>query len=668
MKLMNLATMKNKDRLTLRLLVIAAIATLWPVALSATEPAFSSLFSDRMVLQRERPISVWGTAIPGTGLRVSLAEHVQNVRADQSGNWTAEFPALSAGGPHRLELAETDGMVRVLEDILIGEVWLCSGQSNMEYPVANLNEPWRDTAQMDSSIRLLTVEHDSSTKPLAEFGGVSGWDIATADTVSSFSAACYLFARSLQNDLEVPFGLIDASWGGSAIEAWISARGLRPHDAFRRALELNNLHDTDADKALQSFVGDWQSWWMAASDGQPGPWMTDFVDRNLPEAPRQLGDWRQWDDMRTKDFTGMIWYRKSFELNAAQAEQGAVLELGGVDEVDVTWINGKPVGAKFGWGTPRSYRVNPGVLETGTNVLAVNVYNSWAAGGLDGPPETIRLAFPDDSHVPLGEGWRFQLVIEPAGRPPMTPWSSITGVTGLFNAMIAPLSDFGVGGVLWYQGESNTGRAHDYETLLATMVDDWRERFGKQLPFIVIQLPEFGSLPDGPGDSGWARVRDAQQQVAAADPLTGLVVTVGSADPSDLHPPNKRVVGKRSAAVAHGLLLGGDVVTDGIVPLRAVLMDKEVTVHFADTGMPLFVSGAAAPSSFELCDNHGDCRYVTARLQQNRIMLDASDVAEPAEVRHAWADAPVINLYSAQGLPVSSFRLPIRSRQEIPAE
>lgn len=658
---MNYPIMKNKDLLLHILLVFVTITALWSGTVSAMEPAFSSLFSSHMVLQRERPISVWGSATPGAELRVSLAEHVQNVRADKSGNWSAELPALPAGGPHRLELAGTDGLVRVLENILIGEVWLCSGQSNTEYPMANLNEPWRDTAKIDSSIRLLTVEHDSSTKPLAEFTEVSHWEIAAADTVSSFSAACYLFARALQKDRRIPFGLIDASWGGSSIEAWISARGLKPLDEFQRALELNEVHGRDTGKALQAYVHDWKAWWRAARDDEPAPWKADFEDNNWPAAPPQLGDWRKWAGMGTKGFTGMVWYRKSFDLNAAQAKQGAVLELSIIDEVDVTWINGKPVGAMFGWDTPRNYRVEPGVLKAGTNVLAVNAYNSWAAGGLIGPPGKIRLVFPDGSHVPLGEGWRVQRVTDPTGRPPMTPWSSITGVTGLFNAMIAPLSGYGLSGVLWYQGESNTGRAHSYENLLALMISDWRQSLGELLPFIVIQLPEFGPLPGIPTDSGWARIRDAQQRVAAADPLSGLVVTVGSADASDIHPPNKRIIGVRAASVARGLVPGNDEVTDGIVPLRALRMGQEVTVHFVDTGMPLFVSGAATPAAFELCDDLGACHYVEARLEQNRVLLNASDMAEPVEVRHAWANAPIINLHGAEGLPVSSFRLPVEN-------
>jgi sialate O-acetylesterase len=242
----------------------------------------------------------------------------------------------------------------------------------------------------------------------------------------------------------------------------------------------------------------------------------------------------------------------------------------------------------------------------------------------------------------------------------MAPWSSITGVTGLFNAMIAPLADnFHLSGVLWYQGESNTGHAHNYAELLTSMIADWRQHLGASLPFIVVQLPEFGQLPSIPSDSGWARVRDAQQRVAKADALTGLAVTIGSADPSDLHPPNKRIVGARAAMVAVGLLRGNNVVTDGIVPSRVLLNDGEVTIQFSEEAWPLFVSGSATPMGFELCDKRRQCRYASARLDQNQIVLDASTIDTPAEVRHAWADAPLVNLHGAQDIPVSSFRLAV---------
>ncbi|MEJ2384292.1 MAG: sialate O-acetylesterase [Xanthomonadales bacterium] len=639
------------------------LAALFAIALlpadgAAAEPALASVFGDHMVLQRERPVRVWGTADSGVTLQVSLAGHAAEARSDENGAWSVILPALPAGGPHRLELSGPGGVARTVDDILVGEVWLCSGQSNMEYPVRHLNEPWRETQDPPANIRLFTVGHDHSTRPLSAFREAQGWTVAEADAVAEFSAACYLFARELQQTLGVPFGLIDASWGGSAIEPWISAEGLAGLDGFDDRLDLLRLYDDDPAATVTRFANGWQDWWHAAGGAAPGPWSDGFDDSDWPLAPATLGNYQDWRDAGTAGHLGMVWYRNDFELSAAQAAGGAVLELGAIDELDVSWLNGIAVGTQFGWGTPREYRVAPGVLRAGRNELAVNVYNSWSAGGLTGPPDAMRLRLADGSTVPLGAGWRYRVVPPALGTPPAAPWESITGLTGLYNAMIAPLRGLALGGALWYQGESNAGRAHDYADLLTALTRDWRAALGRELPFIVIQLPNFGALAKAPHDAGWAQIRDAERRVAEADPLTGLVVTLDSADHTDLHPPNKRIVGRRTAAVARGLLFGGDELVDGIVPLRAERDDSQVVVQFADNGRPLWVAGAAAPAGFELCNATG-CRYVTAQLADGQVVLDATAVPNATEVRYAWADAPIVNLFGAEGLPVGSFRMTI---------
>ena len=631
---------------------------LLPAYGAAAEPSLASVFGDHMVLQRERPVQIWGTADAGVELRVSLAGHATEARSDENGAWSVTMPALSAGGPYRLELSGPGGVVRTVDDILVGEVWLCSGQSNMEYPVRHLNEPWRDTQNPPATIRLLTVGHDHSTRPLSAFRKAEGWTVAQPDAVAEFSAACYLFARELQQTLDVPFGLIDASWGGSAIEPWISAAGLAQLGGFDDRLKLLRTWDTDPAGTVTRFANGWQDWWQSAGGASPGPWSEGFDDSDWALAPAGLGSYQDWQDAGTAGHLGMIWYRNDFELSAEQAAGEAVLELGAIDELDVSWLNGIAVGSQFGWGTPREYHVAAGVLKSGRNELAVNVYNSWSAGGLTGPPDAMRLRLADGSTVPLGVGWRYRVVPPALGTPPTAPWESITGLTGLYNAMIAPLRGLSLGGALWYQGESNAGRAHTYEALLGAMVADWRAAMRDDLPFIVVQLPNFGALPTGPHDAGWAGIRDAERRVAEADPMTGLVVTLDSADRTDLHPPNKRIVGRRAAAVARGLLFGSDELTDGIVPLRAERRNSTVAVQFAKNGLPLWVAGADAPAGFELCAR-SDCHYVTAHLEDGRVVLDATSIPNATDVRYAWADAPIVNLFGAENLPVGSFRLTI---------
>jgi len=644
----------------LPVILVAVLAGTSTAPASAGEAAFASVFGDHMVLQRDRPVRVWGEADAGAALRVTLAGHALETVSGDDGRWAVDFPALPAGGPYRVELEGPDGVRRAIDDVQVGEVWLCSGQSNMEYPVRNLNEPWRDAANPPETIRLLTVGHDHATRPLDALRQSSGWAVADPDGVADFSAACWLFARERQRRENVPFGLVNASWGGSAIEAWISARGLDGVDGFADRLELLRAYDADAIDGMKQFAAGWETWWLEAGGERPEPWTDGYDDGGWPAAPAQLGDYRQWADAVMAGHLGMTWYRKAFDLSAEQATGGAVLQLGGIDELDVTWVNGVAVGTQFGWGTPRRYELPPSLLRAGRNEIAVNVYNSWSAGGLIGPPDAMRLEFTDGGAVPLGAGWRFRPVPPAQGTPPMAPWESITGLAGLYNAMIAPLRGLSLAGAFWYQGESNAGRADSYETLLGAMIADWRADFGPDLPFLVVQLPNFGALPAGPHDSGWAGVRDAMRRVAEADPLTGLVVTLDSADRTDLHPPNKRIVGQRAAAVARGLLDGGAELTDGIVPLRAERRRDEVIIHFADEGQPLRVAGSAGPAGFELCGADG-CRYAAARLDDGRVVLDASAVPGATKVRYAWADAPIVNLFGAEELPLGSFRLAIEN-------
>ncbi len=641
----------------LPMILLAVLAGTSTAPASAGEAAFASVFGDHMVLQRERPVRAWGRADAGAELRVTLAGHVRETVADADGRWSVTLPALPAGGPHRIELAGPDGAAQSIDDVLVGEVWLCSGQSNMEYPVRNLNEPWRDTAEPPATIRLLTVGHDHATRPLDALRQSSGWAVADPEGVADFSAACWLFARERQEDENVPIGLIDASWGGSAIEAWVSARGLARVDGFAKRLDLLSAYDADPDAGMKRFAAGWEDWWRASGGERPEPWTAGYDDGDWPAAPAALGDYRQWPDAGMAGHLGMTWYRNAFDLTAEQAAGEAVLQLGGIDELDVSWINGVAIGTQFGWGTPRRYELPAGLLRPGRNEIAVNVYNSWSAGGLVGPPGAMRLELADGA-LPLGAGWRYRPAAPALGTPPMAPWESITGLAGLYNAMIAPLRGLGLAGAFWYQGESNAGRAHSYEALLGALIADWRADFGPELPFLVVQLPNFGALPAGPHDSGWAGVRDAMRRVAEADPLTGLVVTLDSADRTDLHPPNKRIVALRAAAIARGLLNGGDELADGIVPLRAERRGEEVIVDFADEGQPLRVTGAAGPAGFELCGTDG-CRYVASRLVDGRVVLDAAAVPDASEVRYAWADAPIVNLFGAQDLPVGSFRLAI---------
>jgi sialate O-acetylesterase len=302
-------------------------------------------------------------------------------------------------------------------------------------------------------------------------------------------------------------------------------------------------------------------------------------------------------------------------------------------------------------------------LQPGQNFLAVNVLSTWDSGGMLGPEDSVRLRFADGDSRPLAEGWEYREVPLEYGLPPRAPWESIGGLTGLFNAMLAPLQGLRLTGALWYQGETNAGDPAPYAGLLTALIEDWRRRFGGSLKFLVVQLPNFGARPAGPSESGWAAIRDAQRRVARADADTGLIVTVDAGDNFDLHPANKQVVARRAAEVARTMIFGERGIVDGLSPSRAVRRNNEIVIDFDLAGDSLRVVGDDRPIAFEVCTNdQPSCRYVEARLRENRIHLAGVGLQDATRVRHCWADAPICNLYGASGLPVGSFEIAIESQ------
>lgn len=637
--------------------VLAALVSL--VAASGLNAAeLADVFGDSMVLQRGQPITLWGTATARENVSVALAGTVRSAQADGDGNWQLTLPAMPAGGPHELVLRGAGASVQALSDVLVGDVWLCSGQSNMQFPVSRSTGNGRDTLDARERIRLFTVPQDSRPAPRAGFESKPRWRMADAESIPGFSALCFFFALELHKIHQVPMGLIHSSWGGSRIEAWMSAEALGKAGGYAGQLAMLEVYASDARAGSAQFVALWKEWWARTVSPSERPWERSAPDTGGWSAIPAMQDWKTFGDESLADHDGMVWYRKSFELDEREAQQGAELHLGGIDEVDVTWINGEFVGSQFGWGTARTYEIPDGVLRAGENLVVANVLSTWDSGGMLGPKQAVRLAFDDGSEHALAEGWQYRKVPLDYGLPPRAPWESVGGLTGLYNAMIAPLGNLHLAGALWYQGETNAGDAGPYAGLLGALIGDWRARFGGSLPFLVVQLPNFGSPIPGPSESGWAMIRDAQRQVALADPGTGLVVTIDAGDNFDLHPPNKSIVGRRAAAVLRAMLSGEEGLVDGIAPAHVRRTGAEVILEFDPEADILVVLGDSKPVAFELCVEER-CEYAQARLEENRIVLGGENARDATRVRHCWADAPICNLYGKSGLPVGSFEAAI---------
>jgi sialate O-acetylesterase len=640
------------------------LLTLFSTALSITPSHANSLlhemFQDHAVLQRDRPIQVWGEAQPGERVTVSIDTKSAQARADASGHWQAALPGLPAGGPYKLEARGSSGATESLNDILAGDVYLCSGQSNMEFPMANVLNASREIgAATNDSIRLLSVAHASSASPLLHFQAPVAWMAASPATVRDFSAACYFFARELQKSVHVPLGLIHSSWGGARIEPWISARGLRQVSGFNDALDLLALYSHDKDAGTRRLGAVWEDWWRAHTPSGSMPWKS-IADANWRDVPAPLRDWNTWGVPELVNHHGLLWYRRTFTLTSEQASGGGSLSLGAINQVDQTWVNEKPIGNTFGYNAERTYQLTAGSLRAGENSLVINVLTTWDAGGLLGPEEHVTLKLADHSEVSLAAGWRYQLVPDSMGYPPRAPWESVAGLTSIYNAMIAPLASYGIRGVLWYQGESNADEANRYQALLATFMRDWRSRFGADMPFLIVELPNFGIIPTMPRSSSWASLREAQRRAVAADAHAALAVTIDVGDAHELHPPDKQAVGARLAQAARHLIYGQSISASGPVPRVARLARTQVEVSFDDVGDGLVTYSTNRPIGFELCGpDTNDCHYVDAVLQSNQVMLDTSGVPNPKRVRFCWGDAPLCNLYDKSGLPAGPFELEI---------
>jgi sialate O-acetylesterase len=633
---------------------ISALATAAAVPALA-EPALGPLFTDHAVLQRERPIPVWGTADPGEAVTVTLGETKATAWADRSGNWRAELPAMEAGGPYRLKVTGVNGSAAVANDILIGDVWLCSGQSNMEWPVSQSLGEGLAAAPADPKLRLFTVPRKAAETPQAELDA-GPWQVAGPATVPSFSAACFFMIRDLRASEQVPIGAIHASWGGTQIRAWMSADSIAAlGDEDSRLFALRQSDPASSNARLGQ---EWEKWWRTRSGDATGaePW-NDSKRLTWTAAPA-IASWESWGS-EFAGFDGMVWFRKAFTLTASEAGRDATIELGAIDDQDQVWVNGHLLGGKAMWDLPRSYRIPAGVLKAGHNEIVVNVYDTGGNGGFSGPADKLRLTFDRASAKPLGTGWEYSIVQGNLGSPPRSVWDFPHGFTWIHNAMIAPLRDYGLAGVTWYQGEADVGMRGSYADRLGEMMRGWRGQFGNpELPFLIVSLANFGAPQVAPAASGWAELRDQQRIAAARDPRAELIVAMDLGERNDIHPANKLDLGHRLARAARRLVYNGAEPT-GPEAVRARRAGDGVVVEFAGVTGALHSWSASRATSVELCgETQASCRYADATVDGVNLRV-AGDGRPATRVRYGWAAAPVTNLYDDAALPAGPFELTI---------
>lgn len=651
-------TPRADKRFALALRIAAFVTTLahWNAGICAPQSIrFADAFGSGMVLPHGEPVAMQGHADPNQPLTLEIGRNTYRMRSDAQGHWQVQVPALRAGGPYTFVLRNEAGATATLTDVLAGELWLCSGQSNMEFSAAMSTDQPAEIMQGHPAIRLLNVAHQTALSPQSDFADKPVWQLATTETVRRFSAVCYFFARRKLAEEGMPIGIINASWGGSAIEPWIGEKTLAALPDYREQIETLRLFRSAPRKAELRFAEDWVNWWQTSSKSGL-VWQRGVLDASNEWQDAPLKDWRTYPDPSLRTFTGNLWFSAQFELSESQSRKAAHFVLGKIDEVDTTWLNGHFVGNTFGYGTRREYRLEPGLLKAGTNQFTVFVTNTYDAGGMTGPESDVGIRFEDGEFVPLGNRWKYRVVPKEIGYPPRAPWESVAGTSGMFNAMIAPLRPLAPSGVIWYQGESNTDKPARYGQLLASLVADWRTYFRRDLSFIVVQLPAYGPIQVAPAESGWAALRQAQQQVAMKDARTGLVVTHDLGNDADIHPRRKYAVAERTLRVAQAL--HGSGVQDGVIPHVTALDASSIQLEFwpplsGDTDK-------TQVAGFSICGAQaGSCVAVNAAQQGNRITVARSALPAASRLRYCWSDGGICSLHSLNGLPVSSFELPL---------
>ena len=612
------------------------------------------IFGDNMVLQRNKPIPVWGWADPFEKITVRFDRQTREMTADKDGNWKISLDKEPAGGPFQLVIQGKNSVT--FKNVLVGEVWICSGQSNMEMPIEGWGKVNNYEQEISSAnypqIRHIKIPNAVNTRPQKDISH-GEWNICSPSTAGDFTAAGYFFARELYNELKVPIGLINTSWGGTHVETWTSREAFQSSDEFKgmiAKMPMLNL-DSLATVRRDAFIKRIHS--LQGSLPQPGEadrWsLSDFDDGKWPLM--QLPS--LWEERQLGDLDGVVWFRKTIDLPASVAGQKATLELAMIDDNDVTYVNGVKVGETNSYNTPRIYQVPAGVLKEGKNIVSVRVEDTGGGGGIYGDSTSMKL-LAGEAGFPLAGRWAFHVEqIYGAGNsvgPNSYP-------TLLFNAMVSPLIPFAFEGVIWYQGEANAERAYQYRKAFPLMITDWRRHWGAgDFPFYFVQLASYNA-GNGNSRSGstWAELREAQTMTLSL-PNTGMAVTTDIGNSTDIHPKNKQDVGRRLAAIALRNVYKKDIVYGGPMFRSMKPEGNNIIISFTNIGGGLTAKNGPL-KGFEIAGLGGQFFPADAVIDGDHVIVHSEQISHPAAVRFGWMDdAGEDNLFNKEGFPASPFR------------
>ena len=614
---------------------------------------------DSMILQRDTKVNIWGWASPNEKVNVKFNSKSYKVTTSADGKWLLQLAPMTAGGPYTMEITGKNRIM--LKDILIGDVWICSGQSNMVHQM-NIHDVTyaKDIAEANNSqIRHFWIPTMTSLAGPKDDLPTGYWKSAIGEDVRPFSAVAYFFAKKLYEKYHVPIGLINASVGGTPIEAWTSKEGLKDFSDLQATIQKNKDTAYINSVARNAF---------AANPGRPAQVFDKgmiepvkwYEPAYVPKGWRPINVPGYWEDQGLKDLNGVVWYRKEIDIPASMNVKPARVFLGRIVDADLLYINGKQVGSTTYLYPQRRYSVPADVLKAGKNTFVVRVTNASGKGGF--VPDKPYYIFAGSDTVDLKGTWLYKVgqVNSPSSSSPgirTGPVNAQNQPAALYNAMVAPVTNYSIRGFLWYQGEANTGRAEEYAKLQPAQIIDWRNKWNQGvLPFLYVQLPGFMDYNYLPSESNWAHLRESQLRSLSV-PNTAMVVAIDLGEWNDIHPDNKKDVGERLGLAAMKIAYGENIVHSGPIYESATISGNIITIRFTNTGSGLTTKDGETVSELAIAGEDKKFVWADAVLKKNYIEVWSDQVPNPKYVRYAWSDNPVNpNLYNKEGLPASPFR------------
>jgi sialate O-acetylesterase len=648
--------MRNRTLLISGLLFAFNMATAEEPKLPSVRPFLHPLFTEHAVLQREAKVPVWGWVEPGAKVTVSFAGQNKIATAGQDGKWMAYLDPMPVNtNAQTMTVSSSIGNLKSeIKNLLLGDVWICSGQSNMEMGMGMCNVSNEIAAADYPGIRLMIIPKVFVCKPEGTFDG--SWKVCSPKSIleggwGGFSAAGYFFGRELHRELNVPIGLIESSWGGTVCEAWTSREALAPLADFKSGLgmldKLIALQDAGQTGAAMEKMFKTRDPGTALEWFKPETDVSTWEPVNLPA---------NWGECGMPGYEGIVWVQRTFEAPAEWAGMGLVLNLGNIGDIDTTWVNGTVVGRTDYYGPERNYKVPSPVVRAGRNVITVRVMNA-GGGGFFGKPEEMKIFVQgkESSAISIAGPWRIQDTATLGTTGPLASGSQ-NDCSVLYNGMIAPLIPFAIKGAVWYQGESNAKRADQYRTLLPNMIKDWRSRFASgDFGFHIVSLANYEGTSPEPVDNNWAELREAQAMTAKALPNCGIAMAIDIGDAGDIHPKNKLDVGRRLALSALANTYGKRIEWSGPWYSSMKIKNGAVRLYFDHAKSGLVAKGGKL-TGFAIAGKDRNFVWADAVIDGKTVVVSSPSVSDPVAVRYGWDSNPVCNLYNKDNLPAVPFR------------